>query len=129
MKRFVSLLTAICLAVGALAAPAKVADISHSDLQAAVAKKSATILDANGTDSFVTGHIPGAIDFAANEAKLAALLPKDKGALIVAYCGNELCTAYEDAASAAVALGYTNVKHYAPGLDGWRKSGAKLEKS
>jgi rhodanese-related sulfurtransferase len=29
----------------------------------------------------------------------------------------------------AVNLGYTNVKHYAPGIDGWKKSGAKVEKS
>ena len=129
MKKLVPLFSALCLAVVALAAPARIADISHAELQAVVAKKSATILDANGTDSFVAGHIPGAIDFTANETKLTALLPKDKGALIVAYCGNELCSAYEDAAKAALALGYTNVKHYAPGLDGWKKSGAKLEKS
>ena len=40
-----------------------------------------------------------------------------------------MLAAYQAAASAAVALGYTNVKHYAPGIDGWKKSGAKVEKS
>ena len=128
MKKLVSLLSALCLAVAVFAAPGKVADISHADLQAVIAKKSATILDVNGTESFAEGRIPGAIDYLANEKKLAALLPKDTSALIVAYCGNEYCSAYEAAASAALALGYTNVKHYAPGIDGWKKSGAKLEK-
>lgn len=129
MKKLISLLSSLCLAVAVYAAPGKIADISHAELQAAIAKKSAVILDVNGSESFAEGRIPGAIDYIANEAKLAKLLPKDKGALVVAYCGNEQCSAYQAAASAAVALGYTNVKHYAPGIDGWKKSGAKIEKS
>jgi rhodanese-related sulfurtransferase len=129
MKKLLTLLSSLCLAVAIYAAPGKVADISHAELQAAIAKKSAVILDVNGSDSFAEGRIPGAIDFIANQKKIAALLPKDKTALVVAYCGNEQCSAYQAAASAAIALGYTNVKHYAPGIDGWIKSGAKVEKS
>ena len=52
-------------------------DITINDLKAASASKSVTILDANGTDSYKDGHIPGAIDFAANKAKLAKVLPQD----------------------------------------------------
>lgn len=129
MKKLITLLISLCLALAVYAGSGKVSDISHADLQAAIAKKSAVILDVNGSDSYAEGRIPGAIDFIANQQKLAALLPKDKNALVVAYCGNEQCTAYQAAASAAVALGYTNVKHYAPGIDGWKKSGAKVEKS
>ena len=129
MKTFITLLASVCLAFVLHAAPGKIADISHADLQAAVAKKSAVIFDVNGSDSFAEGRIPGAIDYIANQNKIASLLPKDKTALVVAYCGNEQCTAYRAAADAAIALGYTNVKHYAPGIDGWKKSGAKIEKS
>ena len=129
MKKLIALLSSLCLAVAVYAGSGKVANISHAELQTAIAKKSAVILDVNGSESFAEGRIPGAIDYIANEAKLAKLLPKDTGALVVAYCGNELCSAYQAAASAAVALGYTNVKHYAPGIDGWKKSGAKIEKS
>ena len=129
MKKLVTLLSSLCLALAVYAGSGKVADISHADLQAAITKKAVTVLDVNGSDSFAEGRIPGAIDFSANGKKLAALLPKDQNALIVAYCGNEYCNAYQAAASAAVALGYTNVKHYAPGIDGWKKSGAKTEKS
>jgi rhodanese-related sulfurtransferase len=129
MKKFLSLFASLCVAATALAGTGKVADISHADLQKAITAKAVTVLDVNGTDSFKEGRIPGAIDYIANEAKLAALLPKDKNALIVAYCGNEYCTAYQAAASTAIALGYKNVKHYAPGIDGWKKSGAKIEKS
>jgi len=129
MKFLSALLLALGLTGLALAASSKFAAISHQDLVAAIAAKQVTLLDVNGTDSFQEGRIPGAIDFTAQEKKLAALLPKDKQALIVAYCGNEYCGAYMAAAAAAKELGYTNVKHYAPGIDGWKKSGAKIEKS
>jgi len=129
MKTFIALLCSLCLAAAAHAAPGKIADISHAELAAAVAAKSAVILDVNGSESFAEGRIPGAIDFIATKDKLASLLPKNKAALVVAYCGNEYCSAYRAAAVAAIELGYTNVKHYAPGIDGWKKSGAKTEKS
>jgi rhodanese-related sulfurtransferase len=129
MKFVTTLLFALGLTAVVLAASSKFPSISHADLQAAIAKKSVTLLDANGTESFNEGRIPGAIDYEANEKKLAALLPKDKNALIVAYCGNEYCNAYLAAATTAKELGYTNVQHYSPGIDGWKKSGARIEKS
>lgn len=129
MKFLSVLLLAFGLTGLSLAASSKFAAISHQDLVAAIAAKQVTLLDVNGTDSFQEGRIPGAIDFTAREKQLASLLPKDKNALIVAYCGNEYCGAYMAAAAAAKELGYTNVKHYAPGIDGWKKSGAKMEKS
>jgi rhodanese-related sulfurtransferase len=63
-----------------------------------------------------------------DEDSIAALLPKDKNALIVAYCGNEYCNAYQAAASAAVALGYTNVKHLSAGISGWLQASQPTEK-
>ncbi len=130
MKKLITLLCSLSLAVAAFAAPAsKIADISHAELQAAIAAKSVVILDVNGSESFAEGRIPGAIDFEVAKAKLASVLPADKATLVVAYCGSERCTAYRAGANAALALGYTNVKHYAPGISGWTKSGAKVEKS
>ena len=129
MKFLTTLLFALGLTAVAFGASSKFASISHDELKAAIAKKSVTVLDVNGSESFAEGRIPGAIDFIANEKKIASMLPKKKDALIVAYCGNEHCPAYMAAATVAKNLGYTNVKHYAPGIDGWKKSGAKVEKS
>jgi rhodanese-related sulfurtransferase len=129
MKFLTTLLLAFGLLASAYAESAQFPKISHDELQKAVAGKAVTLLDVNGSDSFKQGRIPGAIDFDANEKKIATLLPKNKDALIVAYCGNEYCPAYKAAATTAKNLGYTNVKHYAPGIDGWKKSGAKVEKS
>ena len=129
MKKLVALLSSLLLAATAFAGSAKVADISQAELQAAIAAKSAVILDVNGSDSFKAGHIPGAVDYIAHKDQLASLLPADKSALVVAYCGSPSCHAYAAAADAAVKLGYTNVKHFAPGISGWKKSGAPTEKS
>lgn len=103
-------------------------EIQIKELKSAIAKKNVTILDVNGSDSFHQGHIPGAIDFAANKDKLASVLPKNKKALIVAYCGGPKCNAYEAAAKAAQKLGYTNVKHLTAGISGWQDAGETMEK-
>ena len=102
-------------------------NITHEELVKAVEAKQVTLLDANGTETYNDGHIPQAIDFEKQKSELAAKLPADKSSLIVAYCANEKCTAYRSAAKAAKELGYTNIKHYAKGIMGWKKSGGKVE--
>ena len=102
-------------------------DVSVKELKTAIEKKQVVVIDANGTDSFKQGHIPSAIDFEANAEKLEKVLPKEKDALIVAYCGGPQCMAYQAAAKKAKALGYTNVKHLSAGISGWKGAGEKVE--
>ena len=104
-------------------------DVTVHELKAAMEKGKVTVIDVNGTDSYRDGHIPGAIDFEANADKIEKALPKDKSALIVAYCGGPQCMAYKAAAKKAVALGYTNVKHLSAGISGWKGAGEKVEKA
>jgi rhodanese-related sulfurtransferase len=128
--------TCVCLAVLAFAALAwtaaasddpKYPSIPHNELLAAVQSKSVTLLDCNGTKTFKAGRIPGALDFQAVKGSLQASLPADTNALIVAYCGSETCGAYRAGADAAAALGYTNIRRYAPGIKGWKASNAPVE--
>ncbi len=112
----------------AVAGETEFRSISQAELQRAIAAKRVTILDANGDESFKEGRIPTAINFYKVEKNLRAVLPKNKNALVVAYCGNPHCTAYKQAAQAAKKLGYTNVAHFSPGIAGWRASGAKQDK-
>jgi rhodanese-related sulfurtransferase len=128
-------LVALCLALSAAAvavaddAAKKYPDIAIKDLKAAIQSKAVTVIDVNGTDSYRDGHIPTAINFEAAEKDLAKVLPKDKDALIVAYCGGPQCQAYQAAAKKAVAMGYTNVKHLSAGISGWKSAGEKTEKA
>ncbi len=130
MKKLLLTLAASCVVFvsAALAESSKFADISLPDLKAAIASGKVAIIDVNGSDSYKDGHIPGAINFEASSAKLASLLPADKSALVVAYCGSPQCTAYREGAEAAAKLGYTNVKHFALGIRGWKKAGEATEK-
>ncbi len=110
------------------AASSKAPEVTLDEFKKMVTSKSATIIDANSADMYKDGHVPGAISFAKNEGKLAQVLPADKAAPIVAYCGGPKCTAWESAAAEAEKLGYTNVKHYKGGIKVWKDSGEKLEK-
>ena len=126
MKISLTPLSLLLLAVSAFAG--SYPDISLNDLKSAIAANNATLLDVNGPVSYANAHIPGAIDYTAHLTDLATVLPSDKSALIVAYCGNEHCGAYARAAEAASKLGYTNVRHFRPGIAGWKKAGEPTDK-
>ena len=123
MRKTIFATVALFAAAGiARAADTTYPDITHEELVKALQSRTVTLLDANGTETYKEGHIPTAINFEQAEKSLGSLLPADKNALIVAYCGNEQCSAYQRAAKAASELGYTNVKHYAKGIVGWKAS-------
>lgn len=127
MKRLTTLFVSLAVALTAFAGAAgKFADVSHDELKSAIAAGKVTLIDVNGSKSYAKGHIPGAVDFAVVKDQFAAVLPADKDALIVAYCGGPSCGAYKRAAEAAVALGYRNVKHYSAGISGWTEKGERV---
>ena len=127
MKQLLIFAAALCLASTVLAG--EFPDISLADLKAAIAAKKVTLLDVNGSDSYRKGHIPTARDYQVLKGDLGKVLPKDKDALVVAYCGGPKCGAYQAAAKAARERGYTNVKHFSGGISGWKEAGEKTEKS
>jgi len=126
MKKLVALAVSLVFAASVYAA--EFPDISIGDLKTAMSSQKVILLDANGTESWQSGHIPRAIDFSASKANLAGVLPQDKSVLVVAYCGNPQCPAYRAAAAAAKKLGYKNIKHLVAGIQGWKSAGEKIEK-
>lgn len=126
MKKILALLATAFLAANLYAG--EYPDISISELKSAIASKKAFVIDVNGTKSWQKGHIPGAVDFATTKGNFAQALPKDKNALVVAYCGGPSCNAYQAAAKAAEKLGYKNVKHLSAGISGWLQAGEKTDK-
>ena len=120
MNKFIALLATTLFAASVYAG--EFAGVSPKDVLAAANAKSAVIIDANGPDSYKAGHVPGAFSFAAIKDNLAASLPADKNALIIAYCGSPQCGAYLRAAKAAQKLGYTNIKHMSAGISGWNEA-------
>ena len=69
------------------------------------------------------GHIPGALSIPMSQYdKLSGLLPADKTALVIFYCGGYHCPLSHKSAYNAVAAGYTNVKVFPEGYPGWKKA-------
>lgn len=100
--------------------PGRFPNVTFEEVKKAAADHSATFLDANTKDTYAEGHVTDAIHYYSASRDLLRRLPKDKSSLIVAYCGGPKCTAWYKAAQAACEMGYTNVKHYKDGIEGWK---------
>ncbi len=71
---------------------------------------------------YIKSHIPGAVSIPFSEFdKKIDLLPENKNALLIYYCGGLKCKLSHKSAKKAKALGYTNVKVFAKGFPQWMK--------
>ncbi|WDP89116.1 MAG: sulfurtransferase [Desulfobacter sp.] len=71
---------------------------------------------------YVKGFIPGAVSIPFSEFdKKKDMLPENKNALLIFYCGGLKCKLSHKSAKKAVALGYTNVKVFAKGFPEYKK--------
>lgn len=104
-------------------AGAEVPAIGIEELESRVKKGDVLLLDANGSKYFAKGHIPGAIDADARSGDLVAALGEDKARTIVVYCGADDCEAWQTVAEAVRSLGYTDIRHFPPGISGWIAAG------
>lgn len=77
------------------------------------------VVDVNSKETFDDNHVPGALHYGSRSAAFAKLLPENKGALIISYCGGPKCNAWKKAATEACNLGYTNIRHFKEGIKGW----------
>ena len=91
-------------------------------------KTNAVIIDSRPESRFDQGHLPGAISIPVAKLKeqQVAVLPADKNAALIFYCGGLTCTLSTTNAEAARKLGYTNVKVYLEGEPAWAKAGYHL---
>ena len=119
---FLSVLITLCTAD-------EIPEVTIAEVESIIEAKGAVLLDVNGSKYFAKGHLPGAIDFRANEENLPAVLGEDKEKLIIVYCGSPSCEAYLAAAAAVQQLGYTNVKHLPAGISGWISAGKPTDVS
>jgi rhodanese-related sulfurtransferase len=104
------------------------ADVTYEELVTAVRDKKAIVIDANGTESYEKMHVTGAINFK-DDKGLQKALPRDRNALIIAYCGGPKCAAWTSVADYVSKAGYTNIRHYSGGLKEWAEKQASGQKS
>lgn len=144
MKRI--LLISMALSIGHLAAhdettpsapaasttPAKPGykDLTTKELKELIDKKaSITIVDARGINFDDGQRIPGGklLPFNSTPARIAEVIPT-KDTVVVVYCTSNQCPLSKHLAATLVKLGYTNVKRYPDGLEGWLAAGYKTTK-
>ncbi|MBT4891268.1 MAG: rhodanese-like domain-containing protein [Rhodospirillales bacterium] len=89
------------------------------------ARDDVTIIDSRPMKRrFNNGHIPGAISLPDSSfKKMTDMLPADKAAMLIFYCGGEKCMLSHKSAYKAGALGYTNIHVYAAGYPDWIAKG------
>jgi rhodanese-related sulfurtransferase len=80
------------------------------------------LFDARPVKRFGKAHVPGARPAHPKDDNFIGLLPEDKNALLVFYCGGPTCPYTGVAVGKAQKAGYTNLKGYQAGLPGWKKN-------
>ena len=102
--------------------------ISRDALRTAIDTGTVTVVDALGGDYYAKQHLPGAVALAPGDvdALASAVLP-DKNAAIVTYCTGPSCPNSGQVATRLTALGYTNVRKYAEGIEDWTAAALPTE--
>lgn len=92
--------------------------ISPMHLHQMLQKHPVTVIDVNAPQSWISAHVPGAINldpvnFGDND------LPSDKESALVFYCSGPMCRKAPNAARRANQMGFKNVKVMSAGMSGW----------
>lgn len=104
------------------------AHITREQLRTEIEAGAVTLVDALGGDYYAKQHLPGAIPLVEDDVadQAAGLLP-NKATPIVTYCSNPACPNSQRVADRLTALGYTNVRKYREGIEGWTNAGLPTE--
>ncbi|AUY52429.1 rhodanese-like domain-containing protein [Streptomyces sp. CB01881] len=102
--------------------------ITRGELATAIEAGSVTVVDALGGEYYAKQHLPGAVALVrADVDELAPILLPDRDAAIVTYCSNPACPNSGQVADRLTALGYTDVRKYREGIEGWTGAGLPTE--
>ena len=108
----------------AAAAPAAIAELSVTEVAAALRDKRVIAVDANGAETRQQyGVVPGALLLSDHKSYALSELPSDKNQPLVFYCGGTKCRASDAAASRAALAGYAKVSVMREGIKGWAGAG------
>ena len=113
-------------------------EISTEELQAILASRNATVLDARPFREYAISHIPGAANVApkagvpmsmyvSDVAEIGRLVHGDKATPLVLYCNGPHCGKSTRLADELRATGYSNVRRYQLGIPFWRAAGGVCE--
>lgn len=102
--------------------------VTTAELSKMVDSGKATLLDARSGKYDDGRRIPGAKGVGTKPSKKdVAAIVSSKDALVVTYCTNLQCPASKMLGKRLRDYGYTNVKEYHEGIEGWAEAGKTVE--
>jgi rhodanese-related sulfurtransferase len=101
-------------------------DVHASITAAAPGRPDFVLLDVRSPESFVQGHVPGAVNRPHARIVEASLTEYADGTLFVVYCAGPHCNGADKAALRLARLGRP-VKKMLGGIEGWKDEGFSLE--
>ncbi len=107
-----------------------ITSISREELTDLISRDGTFVLvDALPPMSYAHSHLPGAVNITPEQVdELAERRIPARETAVVVYCANPTCTSSVEVAERLVALGYTDVRHYAGGKKEWLAAGLPLER-
>ena len=98
--------------------------IDADELADALADPDVVVIDAQGNGGFETAHLEGAVNFSLDDvAGQAASILTSPDQRAVLYCTDENCVGAEFVGTQLVEAGYTNLRRFPAGVDGWAALG------
>lgn len=83
-------------------------------------------------DDYEKRHIPSTINIPLDDQDFVNRVQErieDKSRPVIVYCAKKACDASEKAAKQLERAGFTQVKDYAEGTEGWKSAGYRVEGS
>ena len=87
------------------------------------------LVDARDTNSYESEHVIGAISLPLSEVDEKADQLLDRSVDVIVYCNNLACPTSASEVKKLKQMGFRNVKHYAGGIQDWKKTGYPTESS
>jgi rhodanese-related sulfurtransferase len=101
--------------------------VTRLDVQAALNRGSATVVDALPAGAFGRRHLPGALNVSAEEIERVGDVLPDQDAPIIVYSTDAACSRAPEMVQRLTDLGYRRVQIYAGGIEDWVGAGLPVQ--
>lgn len=106
--------------------------LTAADVKRAIESGLVKLVDARSPEEFAEGHIPGALNLPIKQYKedfgLAYQVGLRQEDDIIVYCKSPECDESVDLTERLTRNGFTKVRNYAGGIEGWKAAGGPVEK-
>jgi rhodanese-related sulfurtransferase len=104
--------------------------ITASELERAIARGGIPVINVLDREHFEDKHIPGSINIPLETDDFADQVADRLGSKsdpVIVYCASEQCDASTKAARRLESAGFTDIRDFEPGVQGWEDAGFRLE--